>query len=81
MTSPIRVNSECFHFSLYPLGTQSLYLKAQAIVRALEDEAKVVEHNLSRVGYMKFSEKVCVKHLSGVWRSTTVVAETADPSA
>eukprot|EP00903_Cladosiphon_okamuranus_P013542 g12614.t1 len=32
--------------------------EAQEIVRTLEAEAKVVEHNLSRVGYMKFSEKV-----------------------
>lgn len=32
--------------------------KAQEIVRTFEAEAKVVEHQLSRVGYMKFSEKV-----------------------
>ncbi|CAM9669143.1 unnamed protein product [Scytosiphon promiscuus] len=31
--------------------------EAQDIVRSVEDKAKVVEHNLSRVGYMKFSEK------------------------
>eukprot|EP00752_Nemacystus_decipiens_P009142 g8165.t1 len=32
--------------------------EAQQILRALEAEAKVVEQNLSRVGYMKFTEKV-----------------------
>ncbi|CAM9884564.1 unnamed protein product [Pylaiella littoralis] len=31
--------------------------EARDIVRTLEAEAKVVEHNLSRVGYMKFTEK------------------------
>ncbi|CAM9633076.1 unnamed protein product [Hapterophycus canaliculatus] len=36
--------------------------EAQDIVRTLEGKAKVVESNLSRVGYMKFSEKVSAKH-------------------
>ena len=34
--------------------------KAQEIVHMFEAEAKVVEHKLSRVGYMKFAEKVQV---------------------
>ena len=33
-------------------------------MRALEAEAKVVEQNLSRVGYMKFTEKVGTCHRS-----------------
>lgn len=36
-----------------------ILFQAQDIVRTLEAEAKVVEHNLSRVGYIKYTQKVC----------------------
>ena len=37
---------------------QLQYAQAREILRMLEAEAKTVEHSLSRVGYMKFTQKV-----------------------
>ncbi|CBN76999.1 MORN domain repeat containing protein [Ectocarpus siliculosus] len=40
-----------------PLNTNNEKTEAREIVRTLEAEAKMVEHQLSRVGYMKFTKK------------------------
>lgn len=56
-----------------PLGT----LQAQDIVRTLEQEAKAVELNLPRVGYMNFSEKVGRALLAQWLRARALCAITA----